>query len=178
MASLIALAGKSGARLLDAASGRELARFFEYGQDGKTVAFGRNGSCIYLCHEATGLERRTLRREGGNLVVGPREALDESPGFRIGGVPPSRDVVALVSKKSDQVKLLRLGQPGEASPPALDLPKEQISPILAAFSPDGCTVITGSDGSPRATGAHLWDVATGKKLRDFGADSRGGLRGV
>ena len=110
---LVAIAGNRGARILDANSGREYVYFPESEQENiKTVAFDSEGEAIFLGSLKTGLERRTLRREGKELIVGPSEVIDATPGFCIGGIQSNRQLIAnLARKRSSEAAEAQRTQP-------------------------------------------------------------------
>jgi WD40 repeat protein len=152
-------AGDKQVRLLDVASGKEVRSLafpggvllaLAFSSDGKTLAvmssgFDRQGR-VSLFDVVTRRELPNLPITGGGITLG------FSPDNKVlATAEPSHAVQLWDTEKGKELHALG-SDDGNA---------------FFAFSPDGKAVVTGRGG-----GTVLWDVATGKEIRQFG-DKRG-----
>ena len=152
--AVLAVGLKDRVRLLDAVSGKEVRQFpssepfilaVAFSSDGKTMAtMSRSG--VRLFDVATGGELRKLSptSSGTLLALSP-------DGKVLATAEPFHSVRLWDTEKDKEMHVL--GSDDGNS--------------FFAFSPDGKAVVTGRDG-----GTVLWDIATGKEIRQFG-DNRG-----
>jgi len=120
--------------------------------DGKTVAAGNGNGTVSWWDFATGKEIRSIRAHKDQV-----DAVAFSPeGSLLGSASNDKTVRLWNAETGEQERLLG--------------PFEQ-GVYAIAFSPDGKTIVTGSFGftsiDPPNEMLHLWDVASGKKLRVF-----------
>lgn len=182
------------ARSWDAATGRELCKFYEAGSeleglaalmeqadtsvtsiacspDGRQVLTA-DGACILRLWDAgTGQKLRTFpvpERERDFLGVPPKlESVAFSPDGRqvlAGG----DENMAWLWDASTGENLCTFAGPRHSG--LLRLFVKNVRVTSVAFSPDGKQVLTGTDG----TIVRLWDATTGKELRRFDVRSAGG----
>ena len=166
-AKLLATLGADGVRLWEVGTGRMLRSFSPAQEPGSNVAFSPDDKSVaWGYREGPTVEVRDVR--GGSL----RRILDASAGGARGGVRHvafSPDGRLLAAANSDRTVTLWDLQKGAPARVIRDFP----APVSSvAFSADGARLVavaeefTGGAGQPTVS---VWEVATWKPLRSFGA---------
>ena len=151
------------ARLWDAATGQPIGRPMRHQGGVLAVAFSPDGKTVL-----TGSEDQTARlwdAATGQPIGPPLQASRRGHGR---GVQPRRQAVLTGERGQDGAAL---GRRHRASPSA-NRCTHQGEVAAVAFSPDGKTVLTGSEDRRR----RLWDAATGPAHRPTHGASRRGRR--
>lgn len=159
----LALASRESIRLLDAATGRELAALtFDPGQE-KAVAFDPRDGSLYVSSRGSGTSRRPILREGNTVRLGEPQAVDGEAGFLLSAVRGDGATLVLTSRSAGQVRVLFPAEP-KRTPLAVAHPEVW----QAALSPDGrwlLTSSTGTSGKPEAP--RIWSLADGTMVREL-----------
>ncbi len=184
-ARAVVSAAEDGARVWDAATGRELRRWPQRGAgalaaspDGRTLAAGGADGVVRLWDLARGQPQGEWR-----AVRAPVLALAFSrDGARLAAAGGAEGL----GNGDDAVRVWDVRDPAHVRE-ALDLRVPPNGAYAVAFSPDGSVLATGGGArgtAPGDTAVRLWDAATGKELRrltghpgwvyglSFSADSR------
>jgi RNA polymerase sigma factor (sigma-70 family) len=151
-----------------AARGHEASvRVVACAPDGKTVVTGSADGTVRYWDPATGEERRQQNAARDLTTgLGPRimslrgheqvDTLAYSPDGRLLAIGGSL-VIRLCDPTTGAVRRV--------------LPLRNTSPHLLQFAPDGKTIATAGSGPDRQYHLYLWDVATGKRVREFPGQS-------
>lgn len=170
---LLVSAARSGLRLFDQASGRQLALLAEPPGLERTVRFTPASDALVYSIEGTGTWRRALRWAAPDrLEVGRPEQVDARPEFFVLDVAGQPPVVALAADSPPTVSIVPLAGSG----PRRDLALH--GEPLCSLSMDGRFVATASREGAEAAAAdvYVWEVATGREVRRLGLGRNGTVR--
>ncbi|MDR0902326.1 MAG: protein kinase [Opitutaceae bacterium] len=144
-----------------------LAAELRPGADTETSAlFTPDGSALLVASRATGLARHPFDPANPAAPLGPPETLMKEPDFTLSDFGFSKHH-ALLANRSDGTALLWPLDPAAGAPRRFAVQPEALS---AALSPDGKILATTTSGQSSRTPSfkvHLWDAATGEKIREL-----------
>lgn len=166
----------ASARLLEAATLKELNRFDGHAEEISSAVFSADGRQVLTGSDTArlfdvvsgkeirrfdALERRELRLPGGGVFRPPGEFPAGGPVYAVAFSP---DRKTILSTTGDEARLWDLDTGKERH----RLEGHEGIVIAAAFSPDGRHIVTGcGDAIEGQYSARLWDAASGKELRRF-----------
>jgi WD40 repeat protein/tRNA A-37 threonylcarbamoyl transferase component Bud32 len=158
------------AELLDAATGRHLARSPALSGSLKAVCFAADGRSVYL---GTGGDPGVHRWFPFPAPPDPAPALGEE-GWALAFSPDGRTLLVGADSAKDPNTVRLFAADDLARPPACAVGHDGKLVLAAAFAPDGRWFVTGSWDNT----VTVWDAATRRPLRSWAAHTGKGVRSL